>query len=357
MRYAFRVPPAHAAVLGVCASYFSTDDATVARVPTGLIQETFVVTRRDGTRVIAQRMHPMYTPEVLIDTEAVTAHLARAGLATPQILRTRGGELSVTGDEGRRWRLLTFLDGHTVERVDHPSRAETAASLVARFHRAVATLDHTFLFVRANVHNTALHLGRLEQALSSQSTAETSQARPLAEEILRCARLLPPLPADLPHRISHGDLKISNVLFTRSHEALALIDLDTLGRLPLAHELGDAWRSWCNPGGEDTPDTSFSLDIFAAAVKGYAAHSRDFVSKEEAALLVVGVETIAVELAARFCLDVFEDRYFGWDPSRFPSRKEHNRVRAAGQLHLASEIARARGDAERIVRRNFSDDR
>ena len=28
-----------------------------------------------------------------------------------------------------------------------------------------------------------------------------------------------------------------------------------------------------------------------------------------------------VELASRFCTDVFEDRYFGWDANRFASRR------------------------------------
>lgn len=347
MGYAFRVSPAPA-VLDVAAHYFATDGATFARIPGGLIQDTFAVTRGDGARVILQRMHPMYTPEVLIDADVVTTHLARRGLETPRIVRTPEGELSVTDDDGRLWRLLTYLEGQTFKQVHDPALAETAGALVARFHRAVATLDHTFRFVRANVHDTALHLARLEAAAH---TADNDRVRALADAILDCARLLSPLPQDMPLHVSHGDLKISNVLFTPHVEAHALIDLDTLGRLPLAHELGDAWRSWCNPRGEDTPDTTFALDIFTAAVKGYAAYAGDFVSPGESALLVAGVETIALELAARFCLDAFEDRYFGWDPARFQSRKEHNGVRAAGQLHLATEIAKVRSDAERIVER------
>jgi hypothetical protein len=68
---------------------------------------------------------------------------------------------------------------------------------------------------------------------------------------------------------------------------------------------------------------------------------------------VSGVQTIALELAARFCVDAFEDRYFGWDPQRFPSRREHNRVRAAGQLELAQAVASQRIAAEAIVAAAF----
>src|SRR5262249_31493875 len=146
--------------------------------------------------------------------------------------------------------------------------------------------------------------------------------------------------AALPRGHAHGDLKISNVLFTGDGEAHALLDLDTLGRLPIAFELGDAFRSWCNPLGEDVAETRFDLEVFAAAVAGYAGARA--LAPEEVASLVPGVETIALELAARFCVDVFEDRYFGWDSAHFPSRREHNRVRACGQLALARAIAAAR---------------
>ena len=48
---------------------------------------------------------------------------------------------------------------------------------------------------------------------------------------------------------------------------------------------------------------------------------------------------IAVELAARFCADALEERYFGWDRERFGSASEHNQARAQSQLHLAESIA------------------
>src|SRR5262249_23698117 len=145
----------------------------------------------------------------------------------------------------------------------------------------------------------------------------------------------------LPTRITHGDLKISNVLFHEG-KARALLDLDTLGRQTLAYELGDALRSWCNPLGEDVENTRFNRDIFTATIRGYASEARDLVSQAEIDSIVPGYQTICVELAARFCVDAFEDRYFGWDPKRFPSRREHNRVRATGQLALAQQVGAVR---------------
>jgi Ser/Thr protein kinase RdoA (MazF antagonist) len=315
--------------------------ARAERAPSGLIQETWFVDTERG-RFVAQKLHPIFGAAVLEDTEAVTAHLAARGLATPRLLRTRAGGLGAVDADGRLWRVATYLDGWTVDRVAGPAMARAAAGLVARFHGALADLAWDYRFVRAGVHDTAGHLARL--------AGHAGDA--LADAILEHGRRLDlGAFAALPRVHAHGDLKISNVLFAGAGAARALLDLDTLGRLPLAFELGDAWRSWCNPLGEDVEAARFDLELFAAAVTGYAAEAR--LAPDDAASLVPGIETIALELAARFCVDVFEDRYFGWDPRRFPSRREHNRVRATGQLALARAVAAARGPAEAAVRGAF----
>jgi hypothetical protein len=73
------------------------------------------------------------------------------------------------------------------------------------------------------------------------------------------------------------------------------------------------------------------------------------VGRDELASVVVGLETVCVELAARFCVDVFEDRYFGWDPARFTSRRAHNLVRAHGQLALARSVREHRDEALAVM--------
>ena len=109
-------------------------------------------------------------------------------------------------------------------------------------------------------------------------------------------------------------------------------------------------RSWCNPHGEDAGCVKFELANFAAAIAGYRRIADPIVTEAERASIASGLETVCVELAARFCIDVFEDRYFGWDPQRFPSRRAHNLIRARGQLALAAAVAAARADALDVVR-------
>jgi hypothetical protein len=99
-----------------------------------------------------------------------------------------------------------------------------------------------------------------------------------------------------------------------------------------------------------TPCARGAIGIFEAALRGYAAGARGLLSPEEIEAIVPGLETVCVELAARFCVDAFEDRYFGWDRDRFASRPEHNLMRAHGQLSLARSVERAREEAAKIAR-------
>jgi aminoglycoside phosphotransferase (APT) family kinase protein len=152
----------------------------------------------------------------------------------------------------------------------------------------------------------------------------------------------------------HGDLKISNILFDeQTGEARALLDLDTMAYLTIPIELGDALRSWCNPAGEDSDRATFRADVFEAAVRGYGGSAGALLTVEEREALVLGAETISLELAARFCADALQESYFGWNPQKFASRRLHNLARAASQLAVASSIRLQRGSLEQVVRSAF----
>ena len=330
--------------------------AVVAPLPGGLINVTYTV-RVDGAPVaVLQRLHPIFGAEVNLDIDAVTTHLAARGVHTPRLVRTRSGDAWVT-HEGRVWRALTWVDGLTVHHVPDPSWAEAAGELVGRFHLAVADVTHDYKVVRAGVHDTPAHLERLRTAVEGRPLGD-DEAVALGREVLAAAAALPPMPV-LARRHCHGDLKISNVLFVIPPSmplnpwpvrAQCLVDLDTVGLGTMAFELGDAMRSWCNPRGEDAGSVGFELPIFAAAMRGFLRVAGSVVSPDERVSIVTGLETVCIELAARFAVDVFRDEYFGWDPARFPSRRAHNLVRAKGQLALGQAVRAAREDALGVVR-------
>jgi hypothetical protein len=305
---------------------------------------------------VLQRLHPTFAGRVCLDLEAVTSHLAARGLATPRLVRTRAGA-AWHDHEGSAWRALTWIDGATVHRLPDARWAEAAGALVGRFHAAVADLRHDYAHTRAGVHDTPAHLARLAALVAAAEArpaegAELIAGIALGREILGAATALPPLPgpAAVPLRHCHGDLKISNLLFsTDPPRGVCLVDLDTLGRSTLAFELGDALRSWCNPRGEDAGEVALDLELLAAALRGFRAEAGALISPLEWRSIVAGLETICLELAARFAIDVFCDDYFGWDAARFPSRRAHNLVRARGQLALGRAVRGARDEALAIA--------
>jgi Ser/Thr protein kinase RdoA (MazF antagonist) len=321
-------------------------DAELAELLGGLINATYTV-RRDGEPLaVLQRVHPIFGPEVNLDIDAVTSHLAARGLTTPRLVRTLDGGAWFEHD-GRVWRALSWVDGASVQSVPGPAWAEAGGVLVGRFHRAVADLAHDYAFARHGVHDTPAHLARLAAHVAAGGDPE---AVAVGREILDAVRGLPAMP-DVPRRHCHGDLKISNVLFVEPPvRGVCLVDLDTLGLSTMAFEIGDAMRSWCNPYREDAGTVRFDLAIFGAAIRGFRAVADAIITDDERTAIVVGLETVCLELAARFAIDMFRDDYFGWDPARFPSRRAHNLIRAHGQLALGSAVRAVRGDALDLVR-------
>ncbi len=329
-------PPAE-----VLAHYAGFEVAAARPYGRGLINDTFLL-EGSGGRCVLQRLHPVFGPAVHHDIEAVTAHLARKGVVTPRLIPTRDGALWVertTPERTEVWRAQTFLpDLFTYDRLVRDDHAFTAGALVGTFHRALQDLDHEYRFVRAGVHDTRSHLDTLALAIdSSPRHSLFEQVAPLAEAILAAGQALPDLGV-LPKRHCHGDLKLSNLLFDDPIKGVCLVDLDTVGRMALPFELGDALRSWCNPAGEDATDCAISAERVGLALAGYASTARGLVERPESEALIDGLATICVELAARFAADALLERYFGWDPSRHPSRGAHNLMRARGQWSLAQSV-------------------
>ena len=327
--------------------------ATVSVAPfgNGLINRTYLLTGGAG-RAVLQRVSPIFSPAIHQNILAVTRRLMAVGMVTPQLVATLDGAPCLElGDAV--WRMLTYVDGVSFDIVGDAEQAHAAGALIARFHGALDGLDHAFVGMRVGVHDIVGHLARLDEAVAGHPWHRLAgHVGPLAAAIRAGALTLPPLPALAP-RVCHGDLKFNNILFagangTARAQPVCLIDLDVVGPLSLAFELGDAWRSWCNRAGEDEAQAVLDLEIFRASLDGYAGSLGRALTVDERRALLLGVEWVSLGLAARFAADALRESYFGWDPRRYPGRGEHNLVRARGQwsLHQLLVAARpARGSA------------
>jgi len=312
----------------------------------GLIHSTYHV-RTDRGVFTLQKLHPVLASESIgKDVYAVTRHLKKSGFLAPELVRTRDGKNLLTSG-GRKWRMQTFVPGRVYEVVRDAKMAREAGVMYARFHKALTDLDYTFKSPKI-MHETEKVFGRFEKTLSKHR--DDARMNEVAEEVLFIKKELPKLflPKDLPLRVIHGDPKISNLVFDNHSRGKAVIDLDTCNRRPLLVELGDAFRSWCAKE-ESDPNNTFRLPIFRAAWGGYWSGAKDFMLAKERKLVPKAIGTITLELASRFLRDYFEDNYFGWDSSRYASRRDHNLARARGQIALYLDLKKKMKEVKEIV--------
>jgi Ser/Thr protein kinase RdoA (MazF antagonist) len=330
---------------------FALDPATLQRVGTGLINQTWSALDAHGAPCVLQRVNSVFPAEIHHDIEAVTRHLQVKGITTPVLIRTRSNALWHEHD-GAVWRAMTRIDGTSYEALRNAEQAREAGRILAVFHRALVDLEHTFRHARLGVHDTARHLATLRAALEEhRAHAAFANVAALGAEVLELAADIDPTP-DAPDRIVHGDPKISNVMFAHDgRRALCLIDLDTVARMPIALELGDAFRSWCNPKTEDASNATFDSGLFGAAIGGYAAGSEGLLETAEWEAIPGAIFRITIELAARFCTDALRERYFGWDSRRFASASDHNQARTRSQLDLARTVRSQLPAIEELVTR------
>lgn len=342
------VPPALRAALAAYPG-FDADALDVRPLGTGLLHASFAVTTPRG-EYVAQRVSPVFAPAIHDNIRAVTQHLAERGCPTLTLCETAAGRLYVDVADGERWRLMERLSGETFETCSGVVQAHGAGAVVGAFHSALADFRAPLAPMGIAFHDTRRYLDALRDAL------RTHGDHPRAPDVSALAgRIFDAITArrpahGLPLRVVHGDLKFSNVLFAGAtgeerERAVALIDLDTVCRLPIYFDVGDAWRSWSNRRPEDDPEAELDVDVFVAAAEGWRSRLSLPLEETERASLEQALENVTLELCARFATDVLREEYFAWDPVRFPSSSEHNWSRARGQWRLyeqAVETARER---------------
>jgi hypothetical protein len=304
----------------------------VERLRTGLIQQTWRLTSVRGV-FICQKLHPDFDRGVTEDAQAISTYLAARGFCVPRFIFTGTGDLHLSRDS-QLWRVMTCLPGITHASAPSPAHLEEAGYAAGRLHGLLADFEHRFRFQLPHFHDSA-HIWWQLSACPSDPAVAPEQQFVLAT--------LPELflPAGLPGQIIHGDLKITNFLFDGDGRVVGLVDLDTFMVHSLYVELGDALRSWCTRG------ERFDLDAFACALRGYARSGTHVCL--EPALLVRGLKLITLELGARYLKDYYEDRYFGWDPALFPSRRAHNLARTRRQIAVYRDIVAREVELAAIV--------
>lgn len=308
---------------------------TIKRASSGLLNKTFII--RAGSNgeelYILQSVHPAVSMDGAMNNYFhVTQFLKEQGLPTQTVLPTKVGSIWIDDDEDNwRWRLLRGVEGEFYDKTTNPFLAEEAGKLLGQFHTVLSK------------YPKELEVGRLsfryEQEIDKLNQFQEQLMTDPDESIRNTTQLLITelpklmLPKDLPELIIHADPKISNFLFTNKDKGICMIDLDTIQKFSPLYDLGDAIRSWCGQY-EDDPNNTFNEEIYATFLQGYLDSSKGLLSEREIDLIPQACKLVMLGLTTRFLNDYIEDSYFGWDETKYNSRKAHNKARVMGQLSL-----------------------
>ena len=333
------------------------------QIKAGNVNWTYKVTyRRPGGQVkqyIVQRVntYAFRKPEQLMhNADLVTEHIRakKQGQTALHYHHTQERKTFIYDEENCFWRLCNFIPSITYsETLDEKILRQTGAAF-GEFQMLLSDFPAAELYETIpNFHNTPKRLEVLFADAEKDPLGRAAEAREelayiasIREEAEKLTRMHEQ--GRLPIRVTHNDTKINNVLFDENtHEALAIVDLDTVMPGLVGHDFGDGIRFATNFVAEDCPDwrrAGCDLEKFRQFTEGFLSQVSGMLTIEERRSLALSVFAITVELASRFLDDyLVGDLYFN---IHYP---DHNLVRTRCQLAMARDVHRKLDQMQAIV--------
>lgn len=335
--------------------------ATIEKFGSGLINDTYLCTFKDGTEVrkyVLQRInvavfkHPV---DVMENVEVVTQHIAARLRAegvvdpyavTPALIHEGSGRSHHVDGDGNCWRVFHFIEeGIVFDQVNNVHHAYEVGRGLGRFQSLVSDLAPSLLHdTLPGFHHTPRFLEAYDDAVTRDAAGRAAEVGAEREFVFRRRSLAPMLTepmesGQLPLRVVHNDPKVNNVMVHRvTGKALCMLDLDTVKPGIVHFDFGDCVRSVANPAGEDgdLDRVTFDLPLFQSVTRGYLSEAASFLTQKELDLLPVSVRVITFELGLRFLADYLRgDTYFK------VMHPLHNLHRARVQFKLLESIEAA----------------
>ena len=283
------------------------------------------------------------------------SHKLNAGDYDLDIIRhvpTLDNDFLVECDNGV-WRALEFIGGsYSEDVVANISQAQTAANAFGQFAVALEDFDAEQLHhVIPDFHNLAMRVDKFKQVIKQDSKNRLAGCQADVDFCLAQFGLVDELKAlegHVPVRPCHNDTKINNMLFcNKSHDAKAVIDLDTCMPGYWLYDFGDMVRTFCSPEQEDSTDldnVKVREEIFAAIVKGYVEPLKGLITEQEKQSFWLGTKVMTFMIGLRFLTDYIDgDNYFATKHS------EHNLQRAQNQFALYRDILAKKSTLKAIL--------
>lgn len=331
------------------------DVVSIEPYGSGHINHTYLAKMSEGKKYILQGINTTIfknTDELMENIINVTSYLreeiTRTGgdpkRETLTVVMTKDGKPYYTDKEGNKWRVYEFIEGaQTFDAVESSEDFYQSAVAFGRFQAQLANFPADTLHETIpNFHNTAKRYQDFEKAVeadvkgrAAEVQEEIAFVRARSKEVSELHDML--AKGELPLRVTHNDTKLNNIMIdSTTHQAICVIDLDTVMPGLSAHDFGDAIRFGANTAAEDEPDVSkvsLSLELFEIYVKGFLEGCGGRLTPNEVKALPMGAKMMTLECGMRFLADYLEgDVYFKI------SREKHNLDRCRTQFALVADM-------------------
>ncbi|MDE5546241.1 MAG: aminoglycoside phosphotransferase family protein [Anaeroplasmataceae bacterium] len=344
------------------AEAFQLDGEVVEICPygEGHINQTLLVTTTKK-RYILQKMntHVFADPDSLMKNICyVTEALSAKGIETLYVVPTKTKESFLKRNKDGKeecFRVYDFIENTvTFQKVTDKEVFYNSGKAFGEFQNYLASFDASLLTETIpNFHNTPKRYLDFEAALKQDKLNRAKDCKEEIEFILAHKDTLSKVvdgmkDGSIPLRVTHNDTKLNNILMDeRTHQARAVIDLDTIMPGSMLYDFGDSIRFGASTAAEDEKDLSkvhFDVELFKAYAEGYCQAVYKSISKRELELLPYSAYLLTTECGMRFLTDYLSgDTYFAIKYS------DHNLIRTRTQLKLAGEIEKKIEELQKIV--------
>lgn len=324
--------------------FIGTDNYDLTPITDGLINTTYLLEDKDqGKKFILQKInhHVFKQPEVIVNNHLMINELLRSNNYQFQIIEpipSLTDKLLVKDANDDPWRMLSFVENSTTF-LTAPS-LQTAFEAAKTFSYFLATINTeklpaiedtlpNFLNFEKRVADYKHSLKNAAPHLKENAKAEieiTNQLLSLPDQWIEMEKS-----NQIPKRIIHADVKISNILFDQNHHPLAVIDLDTMMISTILYDFGTMIQSYTNTTHEDDGKArdNFNPEMYKAVKEGFLFYLKEKLTPEESDNLDYAAQVAIYIQELRFLTDYLNGSVYY--STKYP---EHNLDRTKNQLEL-----------------------
>lgn len=306
------------------------DNFNIEKIPFGICNETYKISYKKRYFILQKLNNIIANANLIKDFDFVTRKLARLGWNVPLLLKNNK-DLNFIEKNKNIWRMYPFIPDRMLselKKVDYFSVGE----LLAKFHKDLKKIDYSPCFSISHFHDTNFFVSCLKEVTKH---LEDTKLVDISKKIIGIYGSIKNI-SSKSIQLIHGDSRIENYLFDNKGKALSIIDFDTLMFGSIFIDIGDLLRSINLT--ENQTVLRFSKKSIKDIISGYLSINQNVEKIIFIDNVLNGMKQITLELCSRFLIDIVKDNYFGWDQSRYKSRKENNIARALAQWNLFKEI-------------------